>query len=196
MPHKFHLYLILIRFSLKLVTGRHLIKQGELMKISRKGTNPRYFILLSDCLLYTAYSGNLSTDLTTLRLSYKIPLTQLKVDVSNRADDFQNEFSITSTVRSCTLQAGTPKERNDWLDALQTAIEEHLTRKMTFKESTINKTLEPFEKTKPGKQKCCIQFSCRIQWGSEYQTSLVFKWSKVVLSPNGLVVVEVWVYNI
>ena len=126
------------------------------MKISRKGTNPRYFILLSDCLLYTAYSGNLTTDLTTLRLSYKIPLTQLKVDVSNRADDFQNEFSITSTVRSCTLRAGTVKERNDWLDALQTAIEEHVLRKRTFKESTVNRTLESLEKTKPGRKQYFI----------------------------------------
>ena len=29
-------------------------------------------------------------------------------------------------------------------------------------------------------------FKYPIQWGSEYQTSLVFKWSKVVHLPNGL----------
>ena len=33
--------------------GRDLIKEGELQKVSRKGVGPRYFILLSDCLLYT-----------------------------------------------------------------------------------------------------------------------------------------------
>ena len=26
---------------------------------------------------------------------------------------------------------------------------------------------------------------CLVRWGSEYQTSLLFKWSKVVRSPNG-----------
>lgn len=35
--------------------GRDLIKEGELQKISRKGISPRYFILLSDYLLYTTY---------------------------------------------------------------------------------------------------------------------------------------------
>jgi hypothetical protein len=49
--------------------------------------------------LYTAHSGNLGTDAGSLRLSYKIPLTSLKVKASHRAEDFQNEFSITSTVR-------------------------------------------------------------------------------------------------
>ena len=91
--------------------GRQLIKEGELLKISRKGLDPRYFILLSDCLLYTAYSGNLASDVSALKLSYKIPLTSLRVKASSRADDFQNEFSITSTVRSCTLRAGTVKVR-------------------------------------------------------------------------------------
>jgi len=129
--------------------GRHLIKEGELSKISRKGEDPRYFILLSDCLLYTAYSGNLSTDLMALKLSYKIPLTSLGVKASSKADDFQTEFSITSAVRSCTLRAGTVKERNDWLDALHTAIEEHKMRKRTFKEQWKIPP-EPSEKTKPG----------------------------------------------
>ena len=33
---------------------------------------------------------------------------------------------------------------------------------------------------------CPVFGSRRIQWGSEYRTSLVFKWSKVVRLPNGL----------
>ena len=35
--------------------SRELVKEGELMKISRNEVVPRYFILLSDCLLYTHY---------------------------------------------------------------------------------------------------------------------------------------------
>ena len=84
--------------------GRELLKEGELQKISRKGVGPRYFILLSDCLLYTSYHGSWAGDSTSLKVSYTIPLNQLHVHVPT-AEDFQNEFSITSNVRSCTLKA-------------------------------------------------------------------------------------------
>lgn len=111
--------------------GRELIKEGELQKISRKGIGPRYFVLLSDCLLYCTYSGSWTGDSTNLRVSYKIPLTALQVRVPNY-DDYQNEFYITSPVRSCTLRSSSVHERNDWLDALNSAIEDHVSRKATF----------------------------------------------------------------
>jgi len=111
--------------------GRELLKEGELQKISRKGVGPRYFILLSDCLLYTSYHGSWAGDSTTLKVSYTIPLNQLHVHVPT-AEDFQNEFSITSNVRSCTLKARDVTERNSWLDALNSAIEEYRSRKATF----------------------------------------------------------------
>ena len=38
--------------------GRELLKEGEMMKISRSEVVPRYFILLSDCLLYCHYQVN------------------------------------------------------------------------------------------------------------------------------------------
>ena len=60
--------------------GRDLIKEGELQKLSRKGVGTRYFILLSDCLLYTSYSGSWSgSDTTSLRVSYQIPLSTLQI---------------------------------------------------------------------------------------------------------------------
>ena len=34
---------------------------------------------------------------------------------------------------------------------------------------------------------CKWSFKCQIQWGSEYKNSPVFKWLKVVWSPNRLV---------
>ena len=128
--------------------GRELLKEGELQKISRKGVGSRYFVLLSDCLLYTTYHGSWAGDSTSLKVSYTIPLNQLHVHVPT-AEDFQNEFSITSNVRSCTLRAKYERqawqltwcndfsfrnvqERNDWLDALNSAIEEYRSRKATF----------------------------------------------------------------
>jgi len=111
--------------------GRELLKEGELQKISRKGMGSRYFVLLSDCLLYTTYHGSWAGDSTSLKVSYTIPLNQLHVHVPT-AEDFQTEFSITSNVRSCTLRARNVQERNDWLDALNSAIEEYRSRKATF----------------------------------------------------------------
>ena len=113
--------------------GRDLVKEGELQKMSRKGVGPRYFVLMSDCLLYCTYAGSWSGDSTSLRVTYKIPLSALQVRVSTSAEaEYENEFNITSPVRSCTLRASSVAERNEWLDALNSAIEEHVNRKATF----------------------------------------------------------------
>ena len=48
--------------------GRELVKEGELHKISRKGAGTRYFVLLSDCLLYTSYTGAWAGDSTNLKV--------------------------------------------------------------------------------------------------------------------------------
>ena len=37
------------------------MKEGELEKMSRKGVNTRYFVLLSDCLLYCNNTNNTLT---------------------------------------------------------------------------------------------------------------------------------------
>ena len=111
--------------------GRDLLKEGELQKINRKGVTSRYFALLSDCLLYCSYQGSWAGDNTGLKVGYTIPLNQVQVQVPT-AEDYQNEFSITSNVRSCTLRARSVQERNDWLDALNSAIEDYRSRKATF----------------------------------------------------------------
>ena len=114
--------------------GRELIKEGELQKISRKGTASRYFVLLSDCLLYCTYSSGHNHN---LHVSYNISLMSLQIRLPN-AEDFQCEFNITSPVRSCTLRANSLQERNDWLDALNSAIEDHISRKATFNNHNHN----------------------------------------------------------
>ena len=54
--------------------GRELLMHGELLKISRKEARnkPTYFILLSDCLLYTYYAGVLIDEDTALKVKYDI----------------------------------------------------------------------------------------------------------------------------
>ena len=95
---------------LSVFLGRELLKEGELLKISRKATNARYFVLLSDCLLYcTSSTSSLSG--VSLRVSYTIPLDYLKISLPSKETQGEEdseealEFNITSNVRSCTLRA-------------------------------------------------------------------------------------------
>ncbi|KAK2704509.1 hypothetical protein QYM36_016790, partial [Artemia franciscana] len=97
-------------------SGRSLIKEGELLKLSRKTLQPRYFILLSDCLLYTTYQG--SPPSCKLRVNHELPL--LGMDVSTPAKtDYSNEFIVISTTRSLTLIAQTTEERDEWTRLLK-----------------------------------------------------------------------------
>ena len=111
--------------------GRELLKEGELLKISRKGTNARYMVLLSDCLLYCCYTGSLGLGGASLRVSYNIPLDQLALRPGSGRDS-ETEFSITSSVRSCVLRARNLHERNEWLESVGSAIEEHRSKRASF----------------------------------------------------------------
>ena len=61
-----------------ILPGRELVREGELEKISRKGVNTRYFVLLSDCLLYCTNTSNTLTG-TTHSLLEMIKLFCVKV---------------------------------------------------------------------------------------------------------------------
>ena len=47
-------------------------------------------------------------------------------------EEFQEEFSITSNIRSFTVRAASIDERNDWLEAVNSAIEEQQNRQSSF----------------------------------------------------------------
>ena len=55
----------------------------------------------------------------------------LQVSVSGQ-DDFKNEFSIVSVQRSFTVAGSTLEERDDWVHALNSAIEENAMKRNTF----------------------------------------------------------------
>ncbi|XP_052779804.1 uncharacterized protein LOC128217033 isoform X2 [Mya arenaria] len=105
--------------------GRLFLKEGELMKLSRKDLQPRYFFLFSDVLLYTTEAP------TGYRLNNTLSLTGMKVSVAAR-DEYKMEFSIISTQRSFTLQASSLEERDDWVSAINSAIEENTLKRDTF----------------------------------------------------------------
>lgn len=124
--------------------GRYLLKEGELMKLCRRGMQPRYFILLSDVLLYT--SPMTSGPHGALRLNYELPLEGMRVDTP-KAEDFKNEFSVISTSRSFTLQASTAEERDEWIKALREAIEDNASRRSTFLQAKMPTYQQPATST-------------------------------------------------
>ncbi|XP_052249054.1 uncharacterized protein LOC127856886 isoform X3 [Dreissena polymorpha] len=105
--------------------GRLFLKEGELMKLSRKEMQPRYFFLFNDVLLYTTPVA------TGYRLNNALPLTGMKVSI-NMQDEYKMEFSVMSTQRSFALQGSTLEERDDWVTALNAAIEENTLKRDTF----------------------------------------------------------------
>ncbi|XP_049846671.1 uncharacterized protein LOC126299057 isoform X1 [Schistocerca gregaria] len=109
--------------------GRIFLKEGELFKLSRKDSQPRYFILLNDCLLYTSYYG--SGLASGLKVNSELPLGGMKV-TTPQAEEFHNEFSIISSTRSFTLMARSQEERQEWVDALQAAIKDYTYRQLSF----------------------------------------------------------------
>ncbi|XP_054280026.1 FYVE, RhoGEF and PH domain-containing protein 6-like isoform X2 [Macrosteles quadrilineatus] len=108
--------------------GRHFVKEGELYKLCRKDMQHRFFILLSDCLLYTSYYGSM----TGLKVKNKLPLAGMKVTRAN-STDCSTEFSIITSTRSFTLRAKNEEECSAWVEALQMSIKDYNTRQMTFK---------------------------------------------------------------
>lgn len=111
--------------------GRVFIKEGELMKLSRKGMQPRWFILFNDLLLYLT-----SVQQGLYRVNHELPLTGMKVAIPIQ-QDYQNEFSIISVTRSFTLAAKSQEERQEWIIALTKAIEENASKRSTFTNSRL-----------------------------------------------------------
>ena len=99
-----HLYNRLGKSDL-VMPGRELVKEGELERIFRSKTVARYFVLLSDCLLYCSYVGPVVDDNSKLHLSHTIPLKELRVVEPGQDDPHQTEFRLTSSVASFIIQA-------------------------------------------------------------------------------------------
>jgi hypothetical protein len=72
---------------------------------------------------------------------YCLKLGQVGLSIPSN-EEFQEEFSIASNIRSFTVKAGSVEERNTWLEAINTAIE-------GFKEKI--KTFDPLE-TSPSEE--------------------------------------------
>ncbi|KAM6154208.1 FYVE, RhoGEF and PH domain-containing protein 6 [Erethizon dorsatum] len=123
--------LLQIQYSLSghqeiLQPGRVFLKEGVLMKLSRKVMQPRRFFLFNDVLLYTTplQSG-------MYKLNNMLSLAGMKVRKPSQ-EAYQNELKIESVERSFILSASSARERDEWLAAISGAIEEHAKKRVTF----------------------------------------------------------------
>ncbi|KAM4035761.1 FYVE, RhoGEF and PH domain-containing protein 6 [Anomaloglossus baeobatrachus] len=119
--------------------GRVFLKEGTLMKLSRKVMQPRMFFLFNDTLLYTTpvQSG-------MYKLNNMLSLAGMKVRKPTQ-EAYQNELNIESVERSFILSASSATERDDWLDAISSAIEAYAKKKITFNPTKSQEETDPEE---------------------------------------------------
>jgi len=127
--------------------GRIIIKEGELNKVSRKMLQPRYFILFNDSLIYTSYVGSPSVS-SGLKLHHELPLLRMEVRLPAAANS-DTDFNVISTARSFTLAASSVQVRDEWMSALNQAINEYQSNLSTFE---IAQNLSPSTELHFGQQ--------------------------------------------
>nr|XP_056703255.1 FYVE, RhoGEF and PH domain-containing protein 6 [Euleptes europaea] len=117
--------------------GRIFLKEGTLMKLSRKIMQPRMFFLFNDALLYTTpvQSG-------MYKLNNMLSLAGMKVRKPTH-EAYQNELNIESVQRSFILSASSATERDEWLEAISRSIEEYTKKRITFNPSRSLEEADP-----------------------------------------------------
>nr|XP_046234670.1 FYVE, RhoGEF and PH domain-containing protein 6 [Scatophagus argus] len=118
--------------------GRVFLKEGTLMKLSRKVMQPRMFFLFNDALMYTTpvQSGQ-------YKLNSVLSLAGMKVSKPSQ-EAYQNELNIESVERSFILSASSATERDEWLEAIAKAIDDYTKKKITFISSRSQEEAEGF----------------------------------------------------
>ncbi|XP_061839640.1 FYVE, RhoGEF and PH domain-containing protein 6 [Nerophis lumbriciformis] len=106
--------------------GRVFLKEGTLMKLSRKVMQPRVFFLFNDALMYTT-----PVQSAQFKLNCVLSLAGMKVSKPSQ-EAYQNELNIESVERSFILSASSATERDEWLEAIAKAIDDHTKKKITF----------------------------------------------------------------
>ncbi|XP_072522062.1 FYVE, RhoGEF and PH domain-containing protein 5 isoform X2 [Salminus brasiliensis] len=129
------LRLVHIEYSVKgkralLQPGRVFVKEGTLMKVSRKSRQPRHLFLMNDVMLYTYPQQD-----GKYRLKNTLPLSGMKVSKSV-IDNVLNTLRIEVNDVTITLSASSLAEREDWFHTLSRAIADHAAGLNTFSSSS------------------------------------------------------------
>ncbi|XP_026203662.1 FYVE, RhoGEF and PH domain-containing protein 5 isoform X2 [Anabas testudineus] len=127
------LRLVHIEYSVKgkrdlLKPGRMFVKEGTLMKVSRKSRQPRHLFLMNDIMLYTYPQQD-----GKYRLKNTLSLSGMKVS-KPVLDNVLNCLRIEVSDITITLSASSVGEREDWFHTLSRAIADHAAGLCTFGE--------------------------------------------------------------
>ncbi|XP_041836559.1 FYVE, RhoGEF and PH domain-containing protein 5 isoform X2 [Melanotaenia boesemani] len=125
------LRLVHIEYSMKgkkdlLKPGRIFVKEGTLMKVSRKSRQPRHLFLMNDIMLYTFPQQD-----GKYRLKNTLSLSGMKVN-KPVLDNVLNCLRIEVSDITITLSASSVGEREDWFHTLSRAIADHAAGLCTF----------------------------------------------------------------
>ncbi|XP_026161900.1 FYVE, RhoGEF and PH domain-containing protein 5 isoform X2 [Mastacembelus armatus] len=125
------LRLVHIEYSMKgkrdlLKPGRMFVKEGTLMKVSRKSRQPRHLFLMNDIMLYTYPQQD-----GKYRLKNTLSLSGMKVG-KPILDNVLNCLRIEVSDITITLSASSVGEREDWFHTLSRAIADHAAGLCTF----------------------------------------------------------------
>ncbi|XP_074470010.1 FYVE, RhoGEF and PH domain-containing protein 5 isoform X1 [Sebastes fasciatus] len=125
------LRLVHIEYSVKgkrdlLKPGRMFVKEGTLMKVSRKSRQPRHLFLMNDIMLYTYPQQD-----GKYRLKNTLSLSGMKVS-KPLLDNVLNCLKIEVSDITITLSASSVGEREDWFHTLSRAIADHAAGLCTF----------------------------------------------------------------
>ncbi|CAJ0601712.1 unnamed protein product [Cylicocyclus nassatus] len=104
--------------------GRRLIREGEVLKQTRKEPQPRYLVLFSDTLwICRVMSGFTSSGLFDMGRSYMIPIEAVRTEISPH-EDYERVLFIRSKVKSVILIMSSVDERRKWQADIENAREE------------------------------------------------------------------------
>ncbi|XP_010880110.3 FYVE, RhoGEF and PH domain-containing protein 5 isoform X2 [Esox lucius] len=106
--------------------GRVFVKEGTLMKVSRKSRQPRHLFLMNDVMLYTYPQQD-----GKYRLKNTLYLSGMKVSIPV-IDNVLNALRIEVSDITITLSASSCVEREDWFHTLSRAIADHAAGLCTF----------------------------------------------------------------
>ncbi|KAI1892739.1 hypothetical protein AGOR_G00136640 [Albula goreensis] len=118
------LRLVHIEYSVRgqrdlLQPGRVFVKEGTLMKVSRKSRQPRHLFLMNDIMLYTYPQQD-----GKYRLKNTLTLVGMKVS-KPLIENVQYALRIEVSDISITLSASSCGEREDWYHTLSRTVEDH-----------------------------------------------------------------------
>ncbi|XP_077059286.1 FYVE, RhoGEF and PH domain-containing protein 5 isoform X3 [Siphateles boraxobius] len=106
--------------------GRVFVKEGTLMKVSRKSRQPRHLFLMNDMMLYTYPQQD-----GKYRLKNTLTLSGMKVS-KPVIDNVLNTLRIEVSEVTITLSASSLGEREDWFHTLSRAVADHAAGLNTF----------------------------------------------------------------